>query len=87
MRAVIIGMGEVGKYIAAVLTDEKHDVTIVDVDAANLAKAEEKVDALALQGHGASMRTLRQANVDGADLLIAVTNRDEINLLAALMAR
>lgn len=87
MKAIIIGMGEVGKYIAAVLTEEKHDVTLVDTDAWNLSKAEEMVDALALRGHGASMRTLRQANVKGADLVAAVTNRDEVNLLAALTAK
>jgi len=87
VKAIIIGMGEVGKYIASVLTAEKHDVTLVDTDALNLSKAEEMVDALALRGHGASMRTLRQANVKGADLVAAVTNRDEVNLLAALTAK
>ena len=87
MKALIIGLGEVGKYVAAVLTEEKHDVTLVDADAASLAKAEETVDALALRGHGASMRTLREAGVAQADLVVAVTNRDEVNLLATLMAK
>lgn len=87
MKALIIGLGEVGKYVAAVLAQEKHDVTLVDADAASLAKAEETVDALALRGHGASMGTLREAGADKADLVVAVTDRDEINLLSALMAK
>lgn len=87
MKAVIIGMGEVGKYLAAVLAGEHHDVTIVDAHADSLARAEETLDVLALRGHGASMRVLREAGAGSADLVAAVTDRDEVNLLAALMAK
>lgn len=87
MKVVVIGIGEVGKYIAAVLSKEKHDVIIVDDDTAVLAKAEETMDVLALRGHGASMKTLRQAKVEEADLVLGVTGKDEVNLLAAITAK
>jgi trk system potassium uptake protein TrkA len=87
VKVIVIGMGEVGKYVASVLAGEKHDVIIVDEDAAALAKAEEKMDVLALRGHGASMKTLREAKVDEADLVLGVTGKDEINLLAAITAK
>ncbi|MDX1547209.1 MAG: Trk system potassium transporter TrkA [Rhodothermales bacterium] len=87
MKAVIIGMGEVGKFVARVLAEEKHDVTIVDFDAGSLSRAEEAMDVLAYHGNGASMAALREARVDGADLVAAVTDRDEVNMLAALAAK
>ncbi|MCI0697076.1 Trk system potassium transporter TrkA [candidate division KSB1 bacterium] len=87
MKVIVIGMGEVGKYIASVLSKEKHDVIILDANAAALAKAEEMMDVMALHGHGASIKTLRQAKVEEADLVLGVTGRDEINLLAAITAK
>jgi len=87
LKVIVIGMGEVGKYIASVLSQEKHDVIIVDVSAAALAQAEETMDVLALRGHGASMKTLQEAKVQEADLVLGVTGRDEINLLAAITAK
>lgn len=87
MKVVVIGMGEVGKHIASVLATEKHDVTIVDVDSSSLARAEEMMDVMALRGQGASIRTLRQAAVSNADLVITASNRDEVNILAAVTAK
>ena len=87
MRAIVIGMGEAGKYIASVLANEKHDVIIIDDDAVNLSRAEEGMDVMALHGHGASLKRLRQAKADTADLVIAVSGSDEINLLAAITAK
>lgn len=87
MNIVIIGMGEVGKHIASVLLEEEHDIVIIDQDSAALAAAEDSFDALVLQGHGASEAILLQANVQSADLVCAVTNNDEINMLSALSAK
>ena len=87
MNIVIIGMGEVGKHIATVLLEEQHDIVIIDNNPNSLAAAEENFDALVLQGHGASESTLAQAQVAKADLVCAVTNNDEINMLAALSAK
>ncbi len=80
-------MGEAGKHIAKVLVEEGHDVVLVDRSAAALGQAEELVDAMVLEGHGANEETLRQAGAHKADLLIAVTNNDEVNLLSAMHAK
>lgn len=87
MNIIIVGMGEVGKYISRVLVREGHNVVIIDVDAAALAAAEESLDAMVLEGHGANVKTLRQAGVQNADLFIAVTDHDEVNMLSAIRAR
>ncbi len=87
MNIVIVGMGEVGKHIARVLVREGHDVVIIDKNPAALSSAEESLDAMVLQGHGAGARTLRQARVSDADLFIAVTDHDEVNIIAALRAK
>lgn len=87
MNIVIVGMGEVGKYISRVLVGEGHDVVIIDIDAAALSAAEETLDAMVLEGHGANVRTLRQAGIQNADLFIAVTDHDEVNMLSAIRAK
>lgn len=87
MNIIIVGMGEVGKYVSRVLVSEGHNVVIIDVDAAALAAAEETLDAMVLEGHGANVKTLRQAGIQNADLFIAVTDHDEVNMLSAIRAR
>lgn len=87
MKVVVIGMGETGKYVASVLAQEKHDIVIIDDSAASLRRAEEGMDVMALLGHGASLQKLRRANAGSADLVVAVSGSNEINLLAAITAR
>ncbi|MEO1269909.1 MAG: Trk system potassium transporter TrkA, partial [Myxococcota bacterium] len=87
MKIVIVGMGEVGKHIAKVLLDETHDVVIIDQDEGALNSAEERFDAMILQGHGGSIATLREAGIDSCDLFIAVTNNDEVNMISAIRAK
>ena len=87
MKVIVIGMGEVGKHIAKVLVSENHDVTIVDRNAQQLARAEQQMDVMSFRGHGASLRVLEQTKVATADLAIAVTNNDEVNMLAASTAK
>ncbi len=87
MNIVIVGMGEVGKYVSSVLVGEGHNVVIIDVDPNALAAAEESLDAMVLEGHGANVRTLREAGIQNADLFIAVTDHDEVNMLSAIRAR
>ena len=86
MKAIIIGAGEVGFHTAAVLTAEQHDVVVIDQSLQSLGRAEEHYDLMTVHGSGASPRILEQAGMDDADLLIAVTNSDEINILACLVA-
>jgi trk system potassium uptake protein TrkA len=87
MNVVVVGMGEVGKHIALYLSNENHNVTIIDSSPAALAEAEEIMDVLALVGPGGSLATLRKAEVGKADLLIAVTDDEEVNLLCAYTAK
>ncbi|HER00219.1 MAG TPA: Trk system potassium transporter TrkA [candidate division Zixibacteria bacterium] len=87
MNVVVVGMGEVGKNIAQYLSWENHDVTIIDNSSTALAEAEEVMDVLALMGPGGSLATLRKAEVGNADLVIAVTDDEEVNLLCAHTAK
>ena len=80
-------MGEVGKHIAQYLSKENHNVTIIDSSASALAEAEETMDVLALVGPGGSLDTLRKAEIGKADLVIAVTDDEEVNLLCAYTAK
>jgi trk system potassium uptake protein len=87
MDIVIIGMGEVGRFLAATLSSEGHRVRAVDRDRHRLELAVEHSDLQTLVGHGAALKTLREAGVAQTDLVIAVTDSDEVNMLAALTAK
>lgn len=86
MRIVIIGAGNAGRQLAKRLCEEKHSVVMVDQDPQVLAQAEVGLDILAICGSGSSPTTLEEAKVDKADLLIAVTDNDEVNILSCLLA-
>lgn len=86
MRILIAGSGKVGETLAKQLSAEGHDVTLIDSDPKVLASGVERYDVLAVQGNCASMDTLRSADVAAADLLIATTGTDELNLLCCMTA-
>ena len=87
MNIVIVGDGKVGYTLAAYLAQENHDVTIVDQDAVALEKASETLDVMCVRGNGANVRTLLEAGADEADILIAVTTNDEMNMVCCLAAK
>jgi trk system potassium uptake protein len=84
---VIVGGGEVGFHIASVLIQEGHEVALIDRDPANHRRASEQLDALVLLGNGASKRVLREANIARASMVIAVTDADEVNMIACMTAK
>ena len=86
MKAIIIGAGEVGFHIAKLLTFQANDVVLIDESDAACNRVNEQLDLQTLRGSGASPRLLKTAGIDEADLLIAVTNSDEINMLACQIA-
>lgn len=86
MKILIAGYGQVGKRLAHELAVEGHDLTLMDADGRVLEAGMERDDVMAVQGNCASMKTLRQAGVEGADLLIATTGSDELNLLCCMTA-
>jgi trk system potassium uptake protein TrkA len=87
VNIVVIGMGEVGCYVAKVLAKEGHDVVAVDTDIETLEKVSERMDVATVLGYGASPRVLRQARVHEADLVVGCTDNDEVNLIAALASK
>lgn len=86
MKIIIAGNGRVGMTLAKQLSDEGYDLTLIDSNPSILQSSLEKIDVIAYQGNCASMETLQSAGVDSADLLIATTGTDELNLLCCMTA-
>lgn len=86
MKILIAGDGKVGATLTRQLSAEGYDLTLIDSNQHVLESSIERYDVLSVQGNCASMETLRQANVEGADLLIAATSADEVNLLCCMTA-
>ena len=86
MNIIIAGAGKVGKVLVRQLTAEGHNLTIIDRDSHTLEGLVVKHDAIGVQGNCASKAVLEQADVQSADLVIAATNADEVNLLCCLTA-
>lgn len=86
MKIIIAGEGKVGSNLTRQLSAEGYDLTLIDAKAKVLEVSEERFDIMAVQGNCASMEVLERAGVKEADLLIAVTNADEINLLCCMTA-
>ena len=87
MKIVIIGLGTIGKTILENLSSERHAITIIDENKNNVEKLIEKHDVLGVVGNGASMAIQNEANVEDAELVIALTRSDELNILACLVAK
>jgi len=87
MRTVIIGAGEVGSNTARMLSEEGHDVVLIEQDETLVERASEQLDALVIHGNGASPRLLAEAGIDKADLLVAASSSDEANIIACLAAK
>ena len=87
MHIIIVGCGKVGRTLAEQLQEEETDLTLIDTNADNIENLTEDIDAMGIVGNGASINTLMEAGVDSADILIAVTASDELNLLCCLIAQ
>lgn len=87
MKIVIIGCGKVGTSIARELNASGHDITVVDTNSAAVRRLSESLDVMGIEGNGATYDALAEAGAETADLVIAATARDEVNLYACLMAR
>lgn len=82
MRIIIVGAGAVGSYLAERFSVEGHDVVVVESDAERVQELESQLDAMIISGNGASAATLVQAGLKEADLLVAVSSSDAVNVLA-----
>ncbi|HLV00331.1 MAG TPA: NAD-binding protein, partial [Acidobacteriota bacterium] len=87
MRVIILGGGAVGRLVARRLIREKNEVTLIDQDEERCAELDELLDARIICGNAASIKTLERAGLITADMLIAVTSSDEVNVLGCLIAQ
>ena len=86
MRIMIIGAGAVGFHLARRLSEEHQDVVVIESDPDRARMIEEQLDVMTINGNGASLPVLEQGNIGKADLLLAVTSKDEVNLVSCLAA-
>ncbi len=87
MRILIIGGGNTGRNLAMKFCDERHDVVLVDNQAEVLKEVEGQIDILTIHGAGSNPRILEEAGVDKSDMIVAVTDQDEVNILACAIAQ
>ena len=87
MKIVIVGNGKVGFTIAKALTQEGHDITVIDNKPVALKNTMNVLDVTGVDGNGASLDILQEANVDEADIVIATTSTDEMNITCCLIAK
>jgi trk system potassium uptake protein TrkA len=81
MRIIICGAGEVGSHAAEILEGKGHSITVIDQCSERLGRIEDRLDASVLRGNCAKADVLVEAGAESADLLVAATNHDEVNLL------
>ncbi|WP_219495712.1 Trk system potassium transporter TrkA [Proteus terrae] len=86
MKIIILGAGQVGGTLAENLVGENNDITVVDTNADRLRQLQDKFDLRVVNGHGSHPRILREAGAEDADMLVAVTNSDETNMIACQVA-
>jgi trk system potassium uptake protein len=84
MRILVIGAGAVGFHLAQRLSEEQHDVVVIEADADRARMVEDHLDVLTVVGNGASLPVLERAGLGKAELMLAVTSRDEVNLISCL---
>ncbi len=87
MNIIIVGDGKVGYTLAEHLVQEDHNITIIDKNEEALRKADESLDVMCVKGNGARISVLKEAGIEEADILIAVTSRDEMNMVCCLTAK
>jgi trk system potassium uptake protein TrkA len=86
MKIIILGAGQVGSTVAHALAGEANDITVVDRDAHRLHTLQERCDIRTITGHASHPDILQQAGIEDADMILAVTNSDEINMIACQVA-
>ena len=87
MKILIIGAGKVGYNMAQILSEEDHDVYVIETDENRAQQVDESLDVSVIHGSGSSIETLKRARVQEADLMLAVTQYDELNMVSCLLAK
>ncbi len=86
MKIIILGAGQVGASVAATLASEANDITMVDTDRQRIKDLQDRFDIQVVYGHGSRPEVLRRAGAEDADMILAVTNSDETNMVACQVA-
>lgn len=86
MKIIILGAGQVGSSVAEALVSEANDITVVDADGQRLHDLQDRLDLRGVQGHASHPDVLRRAGAEDADMVLAVTNSDETNMIACQVA-
>jgi len=86
MKIIILGAGQVGTSVAEVLASEASDITVVDIDESKLEDLRDRLDIGTVCGEAAHPEVLARAGAEDADMILAVTNSDEINMVACQVA-
>ena len=87
MKIIIAGAGEVGTYLAKMLYNVNHDIIVIDTDESKLKIIDAHFDFLTVKGSATSIETLKDADIKRADLFIAVTPIEEVNITAAILSK
>ena len=87
MKIIIVGCGKVGAALTAQLSREDNLVTVIDTDSIVVRNVSNTYDVMGIVGNGASYQVLQEADIEHADLMIAVTKSDEMNLLCCVIAK
>jgi len=86
-KIIIVGAGEVGSFLAQKLSAEQHEVTVIEEDSKKVENISNELDVLVILGNGASPSSLTKAGASTADLIIAVTDKENVNMLACYVAK
>lgn len=87
MKIIIAGAGKIGSSIARQLNSEGHDLTLIDSNREAISKISDELDVICLEGNATNSDVLREAGADSADLVVAATEKDEINMICGISAR
>ncbi len=87
MYVIIIGAGDLGYYLTQLLVEESHDVVVVDKDTMVCERISNELNVVATQGDATESKTLEKAGVRDADAVVALTRKDETNLIVSLLAK
>ena len=87
MNIIIVGAGDIGFHLCSKLIEDKNNCTLIELDPNEANKAREHLDAHVIVGSGSSYKTLQEAKIESADIFVAVTQNDDLNIVACMIAK
>lgn len=87
MKIIVVGAGKVGFALCRSLVDENHDVTLIEENEAVLKQITKRLDIIGITGNGANFKILEQADIKNCDIFVSLTDKDELNMIAAVLAK